>query len=289
MRLLPGFTAEDVVDRLLSSEPASASQCFEQITPVDPALVDHSFSRMPFAQCIAPYFTYAMQWMKVGDQLQVIANYDQGRKGSAAKSTRVNRFSTESYSVRLNAKTFVYQNCIAHAAKVPVFVESVQDLSETEYPRTRLAKKHGVQSCLFIPVEPDRVIEIGSLYRLKLLDGVGAGDILAAIKEGTLAQRKLFRADSASPLFCEQLPREPARTVPSNVLAEKEAPKESRQSVTGSPKDRYHWTSNHWTASHALSKDQSDAINLTESEPTTGATNAHGEGHTQACTAPIYV
>jgi NNP family nitrate/nitrite transporter-like MFS transporter len=287
MRLLPGFTAEDVVDRLLSSEPASASQCFEQITPVDPALVDHSFSRMPFAQCISPYFTYAIQWMKVGDQLQVIANYDQGRKGSAAKSTAVNRFSTESYSVRLYEKTFVYQNCIANAAKVPVFVESVQDLSEIEYPRTRLAKKHGVQSCLFIPVEPDRVIEIGSLHRLKLLDGVGAGDILAAIKEGTLAQRKLFKADAASPLFCEQLPREPARAVPA-VLVEQEAEmKESRavvQGGAGHPTDRSHWTANHWTASHSLGKDQPDAINLTNSESSMlHCIDTHGEKRTQDC------
>ena len=35
----------------------------------------------------------------------------------------MNRFSTESYSVPLHAKTFVYQNCIARATKVPVFVE----------------------------------------------------------------------------------------------------------------------------------------------------------------------
>merc|ERR1711959_389271 len=129
-----------------------------------------------------PYFTYAIEWMKVDSELQVVGSHDQGRSGNAAKSDVLNRFGTESYSVRLHKKTFVYKNVLG--GNKPVFVENVGDLTDVAHTRKQLARKHGIISCLFIPCGDDCVIEIGSIHRLRLLDGVSASDVVLAIKEG---------------------------------------------------------------------------------------------------------
>jgi NNP family nitrate/nitrite transporter-like MFS transporter len=190
MRLREGVSAQDLADCLFSN-PAAAAECVQQLKPINPSMHDPSFSTKPIEDVLKPFFTYAIEWLKVGPELQVVGSLEEAKM--AEKS-----FGTESCGVVLNQETFVYQKVLGGRG-VPLFVENVGDMSDVEYPRKTLAQKHGIVSCLFLPCSEDRVIEIGSTQHLKLLDGVSAADIVAAIKAGSLGSRALFDANERHP------------------------------------------------------------------------------------------